>query len=86
MTTTETPVERLRGEYHSIERKQGMTVGEAITFLEQFDRRQELAVYVLAEDRTEWVGLYTEGTRDYEVDDGHVPWPMMVVSYTEDRD
>jgi hypothetical protein len=65
--------------YHDVPLQQEVTVGEFIAFLEQFDRGQVLPIYLRGEDRTEWVGLYAEDPGE----PGYPPYPMLVVSFTE---
>lgn len=66
--------ERQRGSYHDVDFTATPTVGEVIAFLEQFDRDQEIDVYLDGEDRSR-LSLHADNADDPEM----VPTPMLVI-------
>lgn len=83
MTTTKTKTEGDR-EYTSYPGQRGLTCGDVIAFLQQFKPEQEIGWYLIAEDATEFVGLFASSNPDWEDYEGCDPaWPMIVTSFVD---
>lgn len=82
MTTTQTRTEGDRV-YTSYPGQRGLTCGDVIAFLQQFDTDQQVGWYLIAEDATEFVGLFASSNPNWEEDGGDPAWPMIVTSFVD---
>lgn len=68
-------------EYKHYPGQERLTCGDVIDFLLQFKRDQEIGWYLIAEDATPYVGLYSDENPNWQEDGGDPAWPMIVTSF-----
>lgn len=80
MTTTQTRTQGDR-EYVTYPGQRGLTCGDVIAFLQQFKPEQQIGWYLIAEDATDYVGLFPSPNDDWEAEGCDPAWPMIVTSF-----
>lgn len=69
--------------YVSYPGQDGLTCGDVIDFLQQFERGQQIGWYLISEDATPFVGLYADENMNWQEDGCDPAWPMIVTSFID---